>query len=250
MPTLLLLIIFSFIGSIVSLIGGIFLLIKQRATLKFSHLIASFAAGALLATAFFDLLPEASVEAAGTDIFLWTLIGILAFFLMERFVHWFHHHHVHEESKTKPTVPLIMVGDTIHNFIDGVAMGATFLISPQLGIITSLAVAAHEIPQEIGDFGLMLHRGLSSKKVILFNTFSALAAMLGAIITYFLGDRIQNFLPIFLALTAGFFIYIAASDLIPEIHEENRKGFAFYESLLLIIGVVVIWAAINTLDHH
>lgn len=248
MSTFVYIIIFSFVGSVVSLVGGIFLLIKQRIALKFSHLIASFAAGALLATAFFDLLPEASAGAQGADVFLWTLVGILLFFLLERFVHWFHHHHEHGDVKTKPTVSLIMVGDTVHNFIDGVAMGATFLVSIPLGIITSLAVAAHEIPQEIGDFGLMLHRGVPRKKIVLFNIFSALAAMVGALLIYFAGDMVEKFLPVFLSITAGFFIYIAASDLIPEIHEENRRGFAFWETLLLLIGVVVIWGMVTLLE--
>lgn len=249
MSTLVYIIIFSFIGSVVSLTGGIFLLLREKTALRFSHLIASFAAGALLSTAFFDLLPEASEAAGeGVDIFLWTLIGILTFFLLERFVHWFHHHHEHEDVRSKPTIPLIMVGDTIHNFIDGIAMGAAFLVSVPLGIVTALAVAAHEIPQEVGDFGLMLHRGVPRKKIILFNIFSALAAMAGALLIYFVGDVVERFLPVFLAITAGFFIYIAASDIIPEIHSENRRGFAFYESLLLIVGVIIVWAAISTLE--
>ncbi|MDO8486787.1 MAG: ZIP family metal transporter [Candidatus Curtissbacteria bacterium] len=250
-PTLIYILIFSFIGSVVSLTGGIFLLLREKTALKFSHLIASFAAGALLATAFFDLLPEAS-EVAGdsVDIFLWTLIGILSFFLLERFVHWFHHHHEHEDAGSKPTIPLIMVGDTVHNFIDGIAMGAAFLVSVPLGIVTALAVATHEIPQEVGDFGLMLHRGVTRKKIILFNIFSALAAMAGALLIYFVGDIVEGLLPIFLAVTAGFFIYIAASDIIPEIHSENRRGFAFYESLLLITGVVVVWVTIILLEPH
>ncbi|MBI2598671.1 ZIP family metal transporter [Candidatus Curtissbacteria bacterium] len=243
MPILVYILIFSFIGSVVSLIGGLALLIKEKLALSVSHLIASFAAGALLGAAFLDLLPEASMEGGKSgDIFLWALGGMLAFFLLERFVRWFHHHHEHLEV-SKPTVSLIMVGDTIHNFIDGVAIAATFLVSVPLGMVTTFAVAAHEIPQEIGDFGILLHRGLSRKRVLIFNFVSAAAAILGAVITYFLGGLIVDVLPALLALTAGFFIYIAASDLIPEIHEEKRKGFAFLESLLLTGGVVAIWVS-------
>lgn len=244
-----LILLFTFLGSIVSLIGGIVLLYKQKLTLKVSHLLISFAAGTLLGTAFFDLLPEASREGNSSDVYSWTLIGILFFFLLERFIHWFHYHSENPGGKeTKPTIPLIILGDSIHNFIDGVAIAATFLVSIPLGIITTFAVAAHEIPQEIGDFAVLLHMGLSKKKTLIFNVLSAFAAMFGAVLTFFLKDRIEGLLPIFLSLTAGFFIYIASSDLIPEIHHEKRKGFAFYESLLLITGVIVIMLFVSFME--
>lgn len=239
---------FTFLGSIVSLVGGIILLFWEKFTLKVSHFLASFAAGTLLGAAFFDLLPEASGEATRVNIFLWTLIGILTFFLLERFIHWFHHHHNHSTKNTEPTVSLIILGDSVHNFIDGIAIAATFLVSIPLGITTAFAVVAHEIPQEIGDFGILLHKGLSRKKVLLVNILSAATAFIGAILTFLLGDVIKDALPALLSLTAGFFIYIAASDLIPEIHEENRKGFAFIESMLLLLGVGIIWVFVSLLE--
>lgn len=239
---------FTFLGSIVSLAGGIILLFKENFTLKVSHFLASFAAGTLLGAAFFDLLPEAAGEAAGINIFLWTLIGILTFFLLERFIHWFHHHHNHSTRNTEPTVPLIILGDSVHNFIDGIAIAATFLVSIPLGITTAFAVAAHEIPQEIGDFGILMHKGLSRKKILLANILSAATAFIGAIVTFLLGDVIKEALPALLSITAGFFIYIAASDLIPEIHEENRKGFAFIESMLLLLGVGIILVFVSLLE--
>lgn len=235
---------FTFLGSVLSLIGGVILLFREKFTLKISHLLMSFAAGTLLATAFFDLMPEAAEEAQISSVLFWTLIGILLFFLLERFIHWFHHHHEHlpiDGSEQKQTVPLIIFGDSVHNFIDGAAIAAAFLVSLPLGITTAFAVAMHEIPQEISDFGILLHRGLKRNKVLLFNLLSALTAFLGAILTFFIGETVQGLLPIFLSLTAGFFIYIAASDLIPEIHHEKRKGFAFFESVLLLLGVVVVW---------
>ncbi len=237
---------FTFLGSVVSLVGGILLLIKEKWTLKISHLLMSFAAGVLLGTAFFDLLPEALEESAETNIFAWALTGIIAFFLLERFIYWFHHHHEHEDKETKPTVPLIILGDSVHNFLDGVAIAATFLVSVPLGMVTALAVAAHEIPQEIGDFAILLHRGMKRNKVIWVNILSALTAMAGAVLTFFVGDTVKNLLPVVISLTAGFFIYIAASDLIPEIHHEKR-GFAFLESLLLIAGVILIWLSTTIL---
>lgn len=239
--------IFTIIGSIVSLIGGILLFIRKEFALKISHFLSSFAAGTLLGTAFFDLLPEAS-ELAGsnTDIFLWTLIGILVFFLLERFIH--HHDQGTHPQDKNALIPLIVIGDSVHNFVDGVAMAATFLISIPLGIVTSLAVAVHEIPQEIGDFGLMISKRVSRKRVLLINFASALAAVVGAVLTYIAKDAIGGLLPVILSLTSGFFIYIAVANLIPEIHHNENKKVAFWEATCLIAGAVVVWAVISSLE--
>lgn len=250
MPILAYIIIFNLIGSVISLAGGALLLLKHNLIVKISHLVASFAAGALLATAFLDLLPEAAHEAEelGINVFMWALAGFLFFFILERFIHWFHgHSHKHENIDSKPTVPLIVLGDSIHNFIDGIAIASTFMVSIPLGIITTFAVAAHEIPQEIGDFGILLHKGVKKKKVFMINFLSALTSIIGALLAYFIGGMIEGIVPIFLSITAGFFIYIAAADLIPEIHHENRKGFAVFESLLLISGVIAVWIVIQLL---
>lgn len=244
MSTLGYILLFSFIGSVVSLCGGVLLFMNKNFALKISHYLASFAAGALLGTVFFDLLPEAQESAGEINIYLWVLIGILSFFLIERFIH----SHSQVKGKDSAVVPLIVIGDSVHNFIDGVAMAATFLISVPLGIITALAVAAHEIPQEIGDFGLMLNRGVSRKRVLLINFFSALTAMLGAILTYLAKDSIEGVLPVALALTSGFFIYIAAANLIPEIHSREDQKLAFAETLALFFGVAAIWATITILE--
>ena len=248
---------FTLIGSVFSLIGGAILLYREKLALKFSHLLSAFAAGTLLGTVFFDLFPEAVSEdlritekfGFEANIFLWTLSGILGFFIIERFVHWFHHHqHEYKDEPSKPTIPLIIIGDSIHNFIDGVVIAATFLVSIPLGIVTTLAVAAHEIPQEIGDFGILLHKGLRRRRILMINIFSALTALLGALITFWIGERIELVIPILLSVTAGFFIYIAASDLIPEIHHENRKGFALTETILMFLGVISIWIFITLLE--
>ena len=253
MSTLTNILLFTFIGSLAALIGGLLLLSKEKLTLKISHFLSSFAAGVLLGTAFFDLLPEAlhEGEELGIDIFFWTLFGIILFFFIERTIHWFHHHDdYHEHQKeSKTTLPLIIIGDTMHNFIDGVVIAATFMANPSLGIITSLAVFAHELPQEIGDFGLMLHKGMKRKKIIWVNILSAAFAFLGAIMTYLLGNVLEGYIPILLSLTAGFFIYIATSDIIPEIHYEKRRLHSIFESLLLIAGIAVIWIAVTLLEH-
>ncbi len=251
-------IIFTLIGSVISLVGGILLLINKNIALKVSPFLTAFAAGSLLATAFFDLLPESAelLKELGVEMNLplWTLVGILAFFLLERFIH--HHHHYHHgkdhgqdvAGEQKTAVPLIIIGDTIHNFTDGVAIAATFLISIPLGIVTALVVAVHEIPQEIGDFGLMLNKGLSRGKVLLVNLLSSLSAIAGAALTYLYKDHIEQLLPAILALTAGFFIYIAASNLIPEIHHRDNQKVAFWETVMLFLGVAVVYFAVSALE--
>lgn len=244
--------IFTLLGSIGGLAGGVILLSREKLVLKISHFLASFAAGVLLGTAFFDLLPEALEQSDGKSmgVLSWTLVGMVAFFLLERFIHWFHHHEEfhQEDQKSKSTLALIIFGDTIHNFVDGIVIASTFMVNAPLGVVTALAVFAHELPQEIGDFGLMLHKGLGRKKIIMVNILSAAVSFIGAIGTYILGSVLNGFLPIFLALTAGFFIYIASSDLIPEIHYEKRKGFAQIESFLLIVGIIVVWASVTLLS--
>lgn len=249
-------ILFTLIGSVISLIGGILLLISKKITLKISHFLSAFAAGTLLGVAFFDLLPESlhemehlmeeGVLVGEVNIFLWALVGILIFFILERFIH--HHDQSRNPGEKKTVIPLIVVGDTLHNFIDGVAIAATFLISVPLGIVTTFAVAAHEIPQEVADFGLMLSKGVKRSKVLMINFFSSLSALAGAILTYVYHEAIEGWLPAILALTAGFFIYIAAANLIPEIHSQDNKKVAFWEAIALFAGVLVIYLAVSSLE--
>ncbi len=198
-----------------------------------------FAAGALLAAAFFDLLPESIEQLAEGAAPNWVLAGILLFFLLEHFLRWFHHHHEHAKEDTTQA-PLIIVGDSIHNLLDGIAIGAAFLISVPTGIVTAIAVAAHEIPQEIGDFGLLLKYGYSRKKVMLINIFSALMSTAGALVTFGLGSRIDLPLGELLGITAGLFIYIAASDLIPTIHESAKGKTNYLAAILLLTGVLTV----------
>ena len=242
---------FTLLGSVISLIGGVLLLLREKFAQKISHFLSAFAAGALLATAFFDLIPESfeHMEELGMDINipLWALVGILSFFLLERFIHHHHSHNKNMEEK-KAIIPLVILGDTIHNFTDGVAIAATFLISIPLGIVTSLAVAAHEIPQEIGDFGLLLNRGMKRQKVLLVNLYSSLSALLGAILTYIYKDNLEGLLPLILSITAGFFIYIALANLIPEIHNRENQKIAFWETVMLLTGVLVVYFAISSLE--
>lgn len=232
--------IFSFLGSVFCLIGGLFLLWKERWAKKFALYLVSFAAGALIGAAFLHLLPEA-IEKGGTEIFVYTLIGLLTMFLVERFLLWYHCHdgkcEVHTFSYT------ILVGDGVHNFIDGIIIGASFFVSIPLGIVTAIAIALHEIPQEIGDFAIMLHGGMKKNKVLIYNLIAALLTPLAAVLTYIFSSSLKNIITPLIAFAAGTFIYIASSDLIPEIHKETKKSKAIIQFFLLLLGILVIWGA-------
>lgn len=237
--------IFTLIGSIASLAGSFFLLIRRNITESFSSYLISFAAGVLLAVAFLDLLPEAQAAAGELNFFIPTLAGFIVFFFAERYIRLFHHHHQHGE---KTPTALVLIGDGVHNFVDGVAITASFLTSIPLGIATSLAVAAHEIPQEIADMGILLANKLSKTKALTYNFLSALTALAGALIAFYFAEVIQNNLYVFLAITAGFFIYIAASDLIPSLHEQNLKDKSFKNLAVFTFGIVLVFVSIKILE--
>lgn len=234
-------ILFTFISGVLSLIGGIALLARADWVKKFSLHFISFAAGALLATAFLDLLPEALSQATKVNAALfWALLGIVLFFVIEKLILQFHSHH-HEDEEHHHAAPiLVQVGDSAHNFIDGVAIAAAFLANAPLGILTALAVAAHELPQEIGDFSIMLHHGWSRSRTLWMNVFSSLASIAGAIVAYAAKDLIEPYLPQLLGLTAGIFIYIASADLIPEISSKAPRDKTSHIIFLLILGVVTV----------
>ena len=239
-----------------SLVGGLFSLIvvgvyfiSKKGALSLAKIATSFAAGSLLAAAFFDLLTEAvHLEQIETAL-AFCLVGIIGFFLLENFISVFHHHHNEDDRHHKTKLSLIVIGDTVHNFIDGIAIGAAFLINPASGITTALVVALHEIPQEIGDFGLMLSKNVSKTKALVINIISSLASTIGAVAAYFLADRLSLSIPVLLGITAGFFIYIAVSDIIPEIQKSgyaNKKNLSL-NSLLLVSGAVISSVLISLL---
>ncbi len=238
---------YSLVGGVFSLIGGILMLSRKNLAENLAAYATPFAAGALLAAVFMDLLKDGLEEASVNTVLMSTMIGLVTFFFAERFLHWFHHHHQHKEKgHSDPTISLIVVGDTIHNALDGVAIAAAFLISIPTGIVTTIAVAAHEIPQEIGDFGLLLGKGMSRSKVLWVNVISALATTVMAVITFALGSQSKLPLGVLIGISAGFLLYIATSDLIPEIHEKasNKRLFEL-QPLLLLLGVVVVSISIQ-----
>ena len=232
-------------GSLLSLIGGVYLLYGKIGARTIQRVAVPFAAGALLAAAFLDLLPEAIEHDSADATLLYALIGLVAFFVLERSLSWFHHHHDEPHAIGRRNSSLIIIGDTVHNFIDGLAIGAAFLVDPAIGLVTTAAIAAHEIPQEIGDFGLLLAKGISKRKVLLVNIGSALATMVGAALVYGLGGELAISESILLAVTAGFFIYIAASDIIPTIHAEPERRWANIQTFVLIVGIVTVGLAAN-----
>ncbi len=243
--------IFSLIGGVFSLIGGIFLLRKSSKAETLLTYVTPFAAGALLSAAFLDLLKEAGESGKYEDGLIGALVGIMLFFFLERFFSWFHHHHPHEHGSTHdPKAKMIIIGDSLHNLIDGLAIGAAFLVSPEVGIISAIAVAAHEIPQEIGDFGLLLSKGMAKKKVLLVNLFSASLSTLSALFIFSVGQNWEiNTAPL-LGLVAGMFIYIAVSDVIPEIHASSTKKLVNLSAAMLVLGVVTVGLLSSSLHNY
>lgn len=235
---------FSLIGGLFSLIGGVILLSRRRTADVLAGYATPLAAGALIAAVFLDLLKDGLEEAEPSTVLMSALAGIVLFFYAERFLHWFHHHHQHEDSD--PGKSLIIIGDTVHNALDGVAIAAAFLVSVPTGIVTTIAIAAHEIPQEIGDAGLLLAKGMSRAKVLIVNVVSALATTVMAVITFALGSADKLPIGLLLGLSAGFLLYIALSDIIPTIHETTPKNRLFdVRPLLLLVGVIIVGLSVH-----
>jgi zinc and cadmium transporter len=227
--------------SLVSLIGIFTLSVNIEKLKKILLFLVSFAAGALLGDAFIHLLPESFKE---TSSFLRTswfiLLGIVFFFILEKILFWRHCHIPTSEEHPHPVGIINLVSDGFHNLIDGVIIAGSFLLSPPVGLATALAVLLHEIPQEIGDFGILLHAGYTRRKALLFNFISALVAVLGAVLTLAIGAKIEGIAQFIIPLTIGGFIYIAAADLIPTIHREEHTGHSLLQLLFFLMGVGVM----------
>lgn len=246
--TLVTLIITILIGSALSFVGGLLLLRAKKHRELAILLTLPFGAGALLAAAFFDLLPEAFELGLPRSLLLWALGGFTLFFILERCASWFHHHHEHEAKlhQNKQQRHLIIIGDIMHNAIDGIAIGVAFSVNIQTGIITALAVSAHEIPKELGTFALLLSRGWKNKTVLLANLATAAATIVTAVVVFLLGTDAHIPVAPLLALTAGFFIYVAASDIIPDIHEQPRR-MGTIQAAMLVGGIVIVGTVITLL---
>lgn len=261
MSLLALIIIFSLIGGVLSvLLASVVLLLNDHQREHIIPHMISFAIGAMLAAAFLALLPHALENPAVDthDITFTVLIGILGFFLLEKLVLWRHcHTSTCEAHGTEPVVThehhehsaavFVLIGDSLHNLVDGVLIGAAFLTDPHLGIVTALAVAAHEIPQELGDFIVLLKGGFSRKRALIWNVLTSLTTVVGALATYFALQSFEHILPYVLAIAAACFIYVAVADLIPGLHKRLHFSATVQQMALISAGVAVIYFAHSTL---
>jgi zinc and cadmium transporter len=222
--------------SALALIGIVFLFVRKPAG-RGEALLLSFAAGVLLATAFLDLLPEAIERGHGDgNIFLAALAAMIVFFFLERVLHGFHEH---EEMHTKPSRYLVLLGDGLHNFIDGVVIAASFAASPELGIATTVAVTVHEVPKEIADFSILMSGGFDFRTALLLNFATGLMALLGPVVFFALEGAVTHHLAWFMTGAAGMFIYVAGTDLIPQLHH-HREGPGAMVYLPFLGGIALI----------
>ncbi|HYE34963.1 ZIP family metal transporter [Methylocaldum sp.] len=252
MNLLLWIVVFTLIGGVLSVLAAsLFLMIPDRHHPRVLPHGISFALGALLSVAFLDLLPHA-VETVGVErsdtVFAAVLVGILGLFLLEKLLLWRHCHAGDCETHTdehfhQPAGTLIVLGDGIHNFVDGVLIAAAFLTDLHLGVVTSLAVFAHEIPQEVGDFAILLKSGYSRAKALLYNLLSSLATLLGGVLAYYSLENLREALPYFLALAASSFVYVAVADLIPSLHHRTNASAAFQQIAMISAGVLLVFSA-------
>ena len=223
--------------SLLAFVGILTLILKRKIFDKILLLLVSLSAGALMGGAFLHLLPE-GFELLGEQVFIYTLAGFVFFFFVEKVLHWRHCHDDH--CKVHTFAYMNLFGDVVHNFIDGLVVAGAFIIDLHLGIVTTLAVILHEIPQELGDFGVLIHGGFSKLKALLMNFLVALTAVLGGIVGYFFSSL--NFSNYLIPIAAGGFIYISASDLVPEIRKEVNLKKAFYIFGVFILGIVLMFA--------
>lgn len=226
----------TFLVALISLIGIFTLVLKQKLLDKILFCLIGFSAGAMIGSAFLHILPEVLEKTKAEVTFSWVILGIILFFLLERYFHW---RHCHEGvCSVHAFTYLNLIGDGLHNFLDGMVIATSFVVSLKLGIVTTLAVILHEIPQELGDFGVLIYGGFSRQKALFYNFISALAAILGAIMGYFISDTAIGFSNSILPLTAGGFIYIASSDLIPQLHKESNLRRSTLAFIAFLCGIV------------
>lgn len=247
-----------FFVSLLSLVGVLTLWVNHERIQRFSLILVALATGALLGDAFLHLIPEAFAQTSNATVTaLLILAGILIVMVFERFLWWHHDHHerdslnVHdaegrdvaaeEHARIEPIGRIVMFSDGFHNFLDGMAIAAAFLVSTEIGLATTLAIVFHEIPQEIGDFGILLHAGYSRTKALVINLLSALTAVLGAGVALLFSAYLEGALYALLPIAAGSFIYIALADLIPELHR-RREGRRFvFEMLFVLLGIAIMF---------
>lgn len=232
--------------SLISLIGVVFFWLNQKLVDKIVPWLVAFAAGTLLAAAWFDLIPE-SLSELNEIAFVWVVAGILLFLLFEQVLHW-HHEHRYDcaecDHRPKAMGYSVLLGDGLHNFLDGVLIASAFMADIRIGIATTIAALFHEIPQELGDFGVLLHSGFSRTKALYFNFISALTAVAGGLVAYFALSSVQNIIPYVVAIGAGGFLYIALTDLFAELKGGKNIILRLGQLVVLILGIIFIYLII------
>ncbi len=230
-----------FLVSLISFVGLFTFLMKDESLEKTLLFLVSFSAGALFGDAFIHLLPEAVGDAGFTlGVSLSLLSGIAVFFILEKFIHWRHCHIPTSDHHPHPVAFMNLVGDGAHHFIDGILIGGSYLASIPVGIATTIAVAFHEIPQKMGDFGILLHAGYSKKKAIILNFLFSLTSILGVLAAIFIGEYVKGITSFLIPFAAGGFIYIAGSDLIPELHKETEPRKSLVQLIAFVAGIAVM----------
>ncbi len=231
--------------SLLSFIGIFAISLDEKKLDNILFILVSFAAGSILGAAYFDLLPEALEMAENALTFIYVALGFVGFFFLERFIYWYHGHahetEIGKKSVVKSLVYLNVLGDGVHNLIDGMIIAASFFLDVSIGVVSTIAVMFHEVSQEVGDFGVLVFGGFTKRKALLFNFLSALTAVVGALFSFLFSVHTEGFIGFLIAFAAGGFIYLAASELIPEIQQEKDLKKSIIQFILFIFGLVLVW---------
>jgi len=225
--------------SLLSLLGAMFITMGRKTLEQIITYTLAMSSGVLLGSTFFELLPE-GVELFAEGVFFWTLIGFVSFFCLEKIIQWHHHVEGTHDHKEKPLAYLTLLGDGIHNFADGAVIAASYLVSVPLGVTTTIAIVAHEIPHELSDFLILLHGGFSTKRALIFNFLSATTAIVGNILVLVVTAQFADLERYLVPFAAGNFLYIAASDLIPELLTKRHGRTSVIQVVMLIVGVSIV----------
>ncbi len=242
----------TFLVSIISITGIFFLALKATKLQKIVFVLVSLAVGALLGNVFFHLIPESFETIENKNLVaILILSGILVFFIMEKFLHWHHGHDVeHLDNHPKSFGYISLMADSLHNFTDGILIAAGWMAGPEIGIATTLTVLIHEIPQEISDFGILIHAGFTARKALWLNFYAALSAILGTVITLMAGSAVESLSHFVLPVAAGGFIYLAGTDLMPELNKQHSWKNALVQLLMIVGGLALMYLVSGGHQHH
>jgi len=250
LSSLLNIIIATFVVSLFSLVGIYALSLKEKKLHRILLVLVAFSAGSILGAAYFDLLPEAIELVEESIVFIYITLGFILFFFLERFIYWYHGHgheadisaEIADRASTKGFAYLNLIGDGIHNFVDGMVIAASFLIGFSVGLATTVAVIFHELPQEMGDYGILVYGGFKRSRALLLNFVVALTVVLGGISAVFFIETVEALSGLLIAFSAGGFIYLSASELIPELHKEKSFKKSVVQFVMFILGIALIWS--------